>query len=153
VLAVVARLRAIEQGTGETDLLPRLRLRAPSGQWLVVHASRVSGADAHGLVAVFFEPARPSVIAPLIVQAYGLSEREREVTGLVLRGLSTAEIAGELHISNNTVQDHLKAVFEKVGVRSRREMVASVFSDHYWPRMVAGKRIGPSGWFAEDKTG
>ncbi len=77
------------------------------------------------------EPARPAEIAPLIVQAYGLSGREREVTQFVLQGLSTREIADRLFISIHTVQDHLKAIFEKADVHSRRELVARVSSDHF----------------------
>lgn len=73
---------------------------------------------------MIIEPARPAEIAPLIVQAYGLSGRERQVTQLILEGLSTREIADRLFISVHTVQDHLKAIFDKVDVHSRRELVA-----------------------------
>jgi DNA-binding CsgD family transcriptional regulator len=70
--------------------------------------------------------------------AYGLTAQERTVTGLVCQGLSTADIGARARISTNTVQDHLKSVFDKVGVRSRRELVVQVLRDHYSPAMRGG---------------
>jgi DNA-binding CsgD family transcriptional regulator len=148
VSTAVARLQALEQGKdGQLDLLPRVRLRTVSGQWLVLHASRLSGPSIHGQIAVIFEVARPAEVAPLIVQAYDLSRRESEITQSVLRGLSTIEIAEMFHISSNTVQDHLKAIFEKVGVRSRRELVGQLLAQHYQPRIAAGRGLDSRGWF------
>jgi DNA-binding CsgD family transcriptional regulator len=62
----------------------------------------------------------------LLSRAHGLSARERELVALLVEGLDTREIAVRLFISRYTVQDHLKSVFEKVGVRSRRELVSGV---------------------------
>jgi DNA-binding NarL/FixJ family response regulator len=62
-------------------------------------------------VAVMIAPARPHEVAPLVADACGLTEREREVTRLVARGLSTDTIAARLYLSQWTVQDHLKAIF------------------------------------------
>ena len=45
---------------------------------------------------------------------------------LVLRGYSTKQIAGQLAISQYTIQEHLRAVFDKLGVRSRQEPAAAL---------------------------
>ncbi len=148
VYAVVARLQALERGHDtQPDLVPRVRLRTATGHWLVLHASRLSGQRAQGHIAVIFESARPAEVAPLIVQAYDLSKRESEILQSVVRGLSTTEIAEAFHISSNTVQDHLKAIFEKVGVRSRRELVGQLFAQQYQPRIAAGRGLDANGWF------
>jgi DNA-binding CsgD family transcriptional regulator len=58
------------------------------------------------------------------MSAYGLTERERDVTRLILQGGSTSQIAEQLVVSEHTVQQHLKSIFDKTGVRSRRDLVA-----------------------------
>ena len=98
---------------------------------------RVLGDGPASRVAVLLEPARPPELAPLIADAYGLTERERLVTELVAQGFSTNEIAGRLHLSAYTVQDHLKSIFEKSGSGSRGDLVARLFFDHYAPRLTA----------------
>jgi DNA-binding CsgD family transcriptional regulator len=92
-------------------------------------------ADGARRVAVIVEPAHPARISPLLMAAYGLTEREQDVTRLVLRGDSTTQIAESLVISAHTVQQHLKSVFEKTGVSSRRDLVGKVFFAHYEPRV------------------
>jgi DNA-binding CsgD family transcriptional regulator len=144
VLAVAARLR------GRTDPdapIPRLRIRTKAGRWAVLHASRLP--TQHGdSIAVIIDSASAAEIAPIIMLAYGLSAQERRITGLVCQGLSTIEIALDAGISSNTVQDHLKSIFDKVGVRSRRELVVQILRDHYVPHAQARRSIGPSGFFA-----
>ena len=149
VYAVATRLLELERGGSHAppDLMPRTRLRTASGRWLVLHASRLRAAGTEGQIAVIFEEARPSEIAPLIVDAYGLTKREGEITRLVLRGLSTAEVSEELHITANTVRDHFKSIFDKVGVRSRRELVGQVFAQQYQPRMASGQKLDADGGF------
>ncbi|WP_246362923.1 helix-turn-helix transcriptional regulator [Paenibacillus alba] len=63
---------------------------------------------------------------PLIAEAYGLSEREKQILDGLLRGFSTKELALSLRISTYTVQDHLKSIFVKTGVTSRRELIWAV---------------------------
>jgi DNA-binding CsgD family transcriptional regulator len=82
-------------------------------------------------VAVLLEAARPAELAAAIADAYGFTERERAITALVARGLTTTEIANQLHLSAYTVQDHLKAIFYKSGTGSRGELVSRLFFDHH----------------------
>lgn len=100
------------------------RVRAADGGWISVHASRLSTPTDGPRIAVVVEPAEPHSILGILLAAYGLTARELDVARLVLRGNSTRSIAGALHISTNTVQDHLKSIFDKVGVRTRRDLVA-----------------------------
>jgi DNA-binding CsgD family transcriptional regulator len=148
VLAALAG-QARKSAAGRSDALAHARLPRRTGGWLLVDATSLDGAGDR--IAIILHPAREPEVADLIVKAYGLSPRECEVTGLVLRGLSTQEIAESLHVTGNTVQDHLKAIFEKVGVRSRRELTAQLFQQQYAPRLAAGASVGSDGWFAEER--
>ena len=131
VMSVAARARAAGEPDGATSLA-RARVRTDTGRWLVVSGSLL-GTEPR--VAILLDPVRPPELAPLIADAYGFTDRERRVTELVARGLSTNEIAGRLHLSAYTVQDHLKSIFEKSGAGSRGDLVARLFFDHYAPRL------------------
>jgi DNA-binding CsgD family transcriptional regulator len=77
------------------------------------------------------------------MSAYGLTAREQEVTRLELKGEPTVEIAAALVVSPHTVQEHLKRIFEKTGVRSRRDLVGKVFFAYYEPRLRDNERRVP----------
>ena len=91
------------------------------------------------------ESAHPARITPLLMSAYGLTEREQDVTRLVLQGESTTAIAQRLVVSPHTVQQHLKNIFEKTGVRSRRDLVGKVFFAFYEPRLRDNEARVPRG--------
>jgi DNA-binding CsgD family transcriptional regulator len=134
VLSVAARaLRTADGEDGPGDVAVA-RVLSNSGQWVVLHGATLVGGGATR-AAVIIEPAQPARITPLLMAAYGLTEREQEVTRLVLQGDSTVQIAERLVLSPHTVQQHLKKVFDKTGVRSRRDLVGKVFFSHYEPRL------------------
>jgi DNA-binding CsgD family transcriptional regulator len=109
----------------------------------VVRSAPLGG---HRGIVTIDEAGPPDVVA-ILSAALGLSTRETDVVVEVLRGSSTKEIATTLHLSSYTVQDHLKTVFLKAGVNSRRELIADVFFGIYAPRL--GRPVGPDGFFAD----
>ena len=129
IVPLLLRARAVADGLEPGPA--RLRLRDRQGRWLVLHASCLAGPSGDADVAVVVEPAKSTEIAPIVIEAYGLSPRERDVVRAIARGSSTPEIASELYLSPHTVRDYVKAVFEKVGVSSRGELVAKLFAEHY----------------------
>jgi DNA-binding CsgD family transcriptional regulator len=139
VLAIAGRALRTAEHPDQPGEVAVSRVLSRSGTWVVLHgASLVSGGARR--VAVIVEPAHPARIAPLLMSVYGLTEREQEFTQLVLQGNSTAEIAERLVVSTHTVQQHLKSVFDKTGVRSRRDLVGKVFFAHYEPRLRDNER-------------
>lgn len=128
--------QALQPGPGKVAMA---RVLSRNGTWVVLHGARLDGTG-EGRVAVIVEPAHPARIYPLLMAAFGLTDRERDVTRLVLQGASTAEIGAEMVISTHTVQQHLKSIFEKTDVRSRRELVGRVFFAHYEPRLRDNER-------------
>ena len=131
VRAVVERIGhpALE---ADATLLPRARVQAPSGRWLVIHAAHFDGDP--GRVAVVIEPAAGAMLAPLVVAAYGLTAREADVARRVIAGHARKTIAADLRISLHTVNDHIKAIFDKAGVSSAGQLRSRVFAEHFMTR-------------------
>jgi predicted ATPase/DNA-binding CsgD family transcriptional regulator len=67
------------------------------------------------------------VIERLRARHEALSARQSEIALLVAVGRTTREIADELHLSPRTVETHIGAIFNKIGVRSRTELAAAIF--------------------------
>jgi len=147
VQAVAARARAASPGEDPLQIGARSRVRTRSGSWLLLYGTRLSGATADR-TAVIIQPAAPAAVAPLVALAYGLSERESQITTLCMQGLATQQMAHALALSPHTVQDHLKSIFAKTGVRSRSELVGQIFLEHYAPRWEDITSV-PAGWLAK----
>ncbi len=134
VLAVAGRALRSAEGRHQPGEVALARVLTRSGTWVVLHGATLLS-DGTRRVAVIVEPAHPARIAPLLMAAFGLSEREQDVTRLVLQGESTATVADRLAVSPHTVQQHLKSIFDKTGVHSRRDLVGKVFFSWYEPRL------------------
>ncbi len=123
ILVAASRARSSRSTTRLTT-----RLRGTSGRWVRIHVTPMEGDD--GIVSVTIDAAGPGDLVPILLDSYGLTERESDIVLLVCRGTGTKEIATELSISVHTVRDHLKSIFDKSGVTSRGELVAKLFSNH-----------------------
>jgi DNA-binding CsgD family transcriptional regulator len=123
---VAAQLLAVEAGVD--DHPPRSRVRLRDGVWLTFRAARVESEDAPGEqdIAVSIEPASPGERCDLFARTHALTPKEIELLDLLVDGADTRTLAERLYVSQNTVQDHLKAIFAKTGARNRRTLVTRV---------------------------
>lgn len=129
----------------EMAALRRLRREVPGPAIVAVSptatATGVRRALDAGADAIVFEPLLESTLA-VTVSAVGsgqsvvpremrasverptFSHRERQVLTFVSEGLTNAQIADRLFLSESTIKSHLSSAFAKFGVRSRREAAA-----------------------------
>lgn len=70
---------------------------------------------------------RPAPVSPPPALLEELTDREREVVGLVGRGLSNDDIAAELFISTATARTHVSRAMGKIGARDRAQMVVFAY--------------------------
>ena len=75
---------------------------------------------------------RPAVREPMAMAAHetALSERETQVATLVCGGQSNASVAGSLGISLRTVENHLRSIYDKLGIHSRTQLVSRLLTTH-----------------------
>lgn len=111
---------AARAGRGEEAYL---RVRSRAGRWLSLWGSPLDGDPDRG-ASIVIQPSPTSHITETLALAHGLTAREQEILRQVISGLPSSGIAAALAVSPYTVQDHLKSVFAKFGVRSRGELVA-----------------------------
>jgi DNA-binding CsgD family transcriptional regulator len=98
--------------------------RGVDGRWVAIEAAPLEG-DGATRIAITLRAASPAETFDLLCRAYALTQRERDVVRALVAGLDTRAVTERLVISRHTVQDHLKSVFQKVGVGSRRELLAT----------------------------
>jgi len=120
-----------------------------SDGWITLHAS-LPGPPGDRRVAVVLERASGARSATVRLEAFGATAREREVATLLARGLSRADMAETLVLSPHTVEDHVKSLYDKLGVASRQELVARVFLDEYLPEVARRTPLTSRGRFDRD---
>ena len=138
---------AVESFDGDWTLEAERLSGAPSAPPLVVSSARddarvtrrVLEAGAQGLVigetdevlaATVLAVARGQIALPgafrLQVTKPAFTNREKQILGMVVLGMSNAEIATKLVVTESTVKSHLSAAFRKLGVRSRNQAAALI---------------------------
>ena len=117
VRAVAAQMMRVQYLPGP----PQVKVRTRGGRWLALHASMLDEQ-----IAVVIEPVGPGQLGSFLLDLHGLTPAQQRVTELLLRGFSTRQIVERLCLSPHTVQEHVRAAYDKVGVGSRRELVSAL---------------------------
>jgi DNA-binding NarL/FixJ family response regulator len=122
---VAAQLLAAEAGVDDNP--PVARVHLSGGRWLTLRAARMQDAGQvpeDRDIAVSIEPATAGDRVSVFARACGLSPRETELLHHLAGGAGTRDVARQMFVSENTVQDHLKSIFDKSAARSRRALLA-----------------------------
>jgi DNA-binding CsgD family transcriptional regulator len=123
-LNVAAQLLAVESGVDGHE--PAARLHEGAGRWVEVRAARLDpNPDPGATIAVTIERTTSARRLEIYCRAVGLTARESELVEHLVSGADTRETARALGIGEQTVNDHLRAVFAKAGVNSRRQLIAN----------------------------
>jgi DNA-binding CsgD family transcriptional regulator len=96
------------------------------GLWLTLRAARIgrSGPATDRNIAVTIEQSSPNERVDLFARAFAFTARETELLGHLVTGADSREVARLMYLSQHTVQDHLKSIFAKTGVRNRRTLLS-----------------------------
>jgi DNA-binding CsgD family transcriptional regulator len=120
--AIVGRALGARDQTQHTA---RVRLATLTGAWAVLDGAILDGFD-EPQVAITLRAATSDEVLDILCRAYDLTPREAELARHIVNGLSTQQIAERLYITPYTVKDHLKAMFRKVGIGTRGELVSQL---------------------------
>jgi DNA-binding NarL/FixJ family response regulator len=116
--------------------LPLARAAIRAGASGFIHAGMTPAQLARAVaVAAKGELVAPRELLPYLltqeepVDTYLLSARQREVLELVVEGLTNAQIAGRMFLSESTIKQHLRAAYKLLGVRNRTEVAKTMKND------------------------
>lgn len=118
-----AAIRSVAAAARARHLPAIVSIPSRRGGFVTLHGSAIEGSDG---IAVVIETARPDVVSDVLAHAYQLTSRERQIAAETALGKTTRDTARALGISPFTVTDHLKSIYNKVGVNSRNELIATL---------------------------
>jgi DNA-binding CsgD family transcriptional regulator len=121
---VAAQLLATEAGID--DHPPSASVHLAHGVWVTLRAARIGDScpEDRGDIAVTIEYTSSAERLDIFGRAFALSTREAGLLRVLADGADTRQAGSRMHLSEHTVQDHLKSIFDKTGTRSRRELLA-----------------------------
>jgi DNA-binding CsgD family transcriptional regulator len=122
IYAMLARLAHAAQ----PDQTAQVRLQAADGTWALVRVAPLTGPQVDGGYAITVQTAPAADLTGVLMPAWNLTSRERDVAALIIEGRSSEDIAAALFLSPHTVRDYTKAIFGKVGVHNRRHLTAAL---------------------------
>jgi DNA-binding CsgD family transcriptional regulator len=122
IYAMLARL----DHAAQPDQTAQVRLQAGDGTWMLVRAAPLTGPQVNGGYAITLQTAPAADLTGVLMPAWNLTPRERDVAALIIEGRSSEDIAAALFLSPHTVRDHIKSIFGKVGVHNRRHLTAAL---------------------------
>jgi DNA-binding CsgD family transcriptional regulator len=102
-------------------------------QQILVRLHLMAGGEKSPLLMIYLELNKPPVLLSQSRNQFGLTRREIEVINLLALGLKNTEIAAKLFISEHTVENHLKSIYQKLDVRNRTSLVHRL-THLSWPR-------------------
>ncbi|MGH3603160.1 MAG: helix-turn-helix transcriptional regulator [Pseudonocardiaceae bacterium] len=137
---VAAQLLAIEAGVDDHPASTRAHMA--DGFWLTLRAARLAPDEPEpagaATIVVTIEEASAAERLELFSRAFGLSVRESQLVGQLATGNDTRAMARQTSLSEHTVQDHLKSIFNKTGARDRVTVLARALGI----RLDAERRTG-----------
>jgi DNA-binding CsgD family transcriptional regulator len=107
---------------GSSPRPSKVRIRMPEGYWLVARATRFTIDETRS--AILLKAATRADMRAITMALHSLTEREREISELLVAGVDPRDIGAQLNLSIHTVRGYVKTIFGKIGVSSRGELTA-----------------------------
>jgi DNA-binding CsgD family transcriptional regulator len=119
-------VRHVTASWGDTDDPSLTTVSMPLPE-LVLRVARLSGPSGHCLAVTAERIATREDLRRAAIR-FNLSERELDILVMLVRGKNAREIAASCYISPNTVKEHVKRIYVKVGANNRAEAIAQVLN-------------------------